>query len=198
MKFIKDSTVRTLLWLMFAATAIAQGTSPSRGTGVGSSLQVMTLTSPAFEDGGEIPARFSLSPAVSPTLEWANVPSGTATFVLIFHDPDAGPGKGVEDYLHWLMFNIPGTVRELSEGVPVATQLPDGSVQVLNRSRNGYIAPGAPAYGPAHHYTFELLALDTKLTLGPDATRAEVLKNTDGHILARGVLVGRFKRSGQP
>jgi Raf kinase inhibitor-like YbhB/YbcL family protein len=158
----------------------------------------MTLTSPSFQDGGEFPAKFSVSPAVSPKLEWANVPSGTATFVLIFHDPDAGPGKGLDDYLHWLMINIPGTLRELPEGVPVTPQLPDGSVQVLNRNKNGYIEPGAPAYGPSHHYTFELLALDTKLSLGPETTRAEVLKSIDGHILARGVLVGRFKRPAQP
>ena len=51
---------------------------------------------------------------------------------------------------------------------------------------------GAPAPGPYHHYTFELFALDTKLSLGPSATEAEVLKAMDGHVLAKGVLVGRF------
>ena len=52
----------------------------------------------------------------------------------------------------------------------------------------------APAVGPHHHYTIELFALDTKLDLGPDATRADVLKAIDGHILGKGVLVGRFHR----
>jgi phosphatidylethanolamine-binding protein (PEBP) family uncharacterized protein len=54
------------------------------------------------------------------------------------------------------------------------------------------MGPGAPAAGPYHHYTFELFALDTKLDLGPDASRADVMKAIDGHILAKGVLEGRF------
>jgi phosphatidylethanolamine-binding protein (PEBP) family uncharacterized protein len=58
----------------------------------------------------------------------------------------------------------------------------------------GYRGPGAGAAGPYHHYTFELYALDTKLDLGPDATRADVLKAMDGHILGKAALVGRFHR----
>jgi phosphatidylethanolamine-binding protein (PEBP) family uncharacterized protein len=59
---------------------------------------------------------------------------------------------------------------------------------------NGYRGPGAPAVGPHHHYTFELFALDMKLDLGADATRADVLKAIDGHILAKAVLEARFHR----
>ena len=54
--------------------------------------------------------------------------------------------------------------------------------------------PGAGAAGPYHHYTWELFALDTKLSLGPDATRAEVLAAMDGHVVAKAALVGRFHR----
>ena len=56
------------------------------------------------------------------------------------------------------------------------------------------MGPGAGAAGPYHHYTFELFALDTKLDLTPDATRADVLKAIDGHILGKAVLIGRFHR----
>jgi Raf kinase inhibitor-like YbhB/YbcL family protein len=98
----------------------------------------------------------------------------------------------VDDYLHWVMFNIPGTARELPEGVPAGAELPDGSIQAKNRGGNKYIGPGAPAVGPHHHYTFELFALDTKLDLGADATRADLLKAIDGHILHKAVVVGRF------
>jgi phosphatidylethanolamine-binding protein (PEBP) family uncharacterized protein len=56
------------------------------------------------------------------------------------------------------------------------------------------MGPGAPAAGPYHHYTFELFALDTKLELGPDATRDDVLKAMQGHILGKAVLEGRFHR----
>lgn len=157
----------------------------------------LTLTTSAFSDGGEIPARFTQSDpnAVSPKLEWTNVPAGTVTFALILHDPDVALQKKTDDVLHWMIFNIPGTAHELTEGVPANATLPDGTVQAKNlRGGVGYMGPGAPAVGPHHHYSFELFALDTKLDLGPDATRADVLKAIDGHILGKGVLVGRFHR----
>ena len=79
--------------------------------------------------------------------------------------------------------------------MPADARLADGTVQAKNvRGAVGYLGPGAPAVGPHHHYTFELFALDTKLELTPDATRAEVLNAIDGHILGKGVLVGRFHR----
>ena len=170
----------------------AQG-APARGpAGPG-----FTLTTPAFPDGAEIPPRFTQADpkAVSPRLEWTNVPANTVSFVLILHDPDTAMKRALEDVLHWMVINIPGTARELPEGVPATAQLPDGTIQPKNmRGAVGYMGPGAPAPGPHHHYTFELFALDIKLDLGPEATRPEVLKAIDGHILAKAVLVGRFHR----
>ena len=171
-------------------SAGAQGQAPPPVPG-------LTLTTPAFADGGVIPPKFTQADAkpVSPKLEWTNVPPNTATFVLIVHDPDAAPQKMTEDVLHWMAFNIPGTVRELPEGVPANAKLADGTTQAKNRRGDaGYMGMGAPAVGPYHHYTFELFALDTKLDLGPDATRDDVLKAVNGHILGKGVLVGRFHR----
>jgi phosphatidylethanolamine-binding protein (PEBP) family uncharacterized protein len=73
--------------------------------------------------------------------------------------------------------------------------LPDGTRQAKNAGGVvGYRGPGAPATGPHHHYTWELFALDTKLDLPADTTRPDVLKAIDGHILGKGVLVGRFHR----
>lgn len=157
----------------------------------------LTLTTTAFADGAEIPARFTQSAQspVSPKLEWTNVPQNTVTFALIMHDPDVAVQRKTDDVLHWLVFNIPGAARELPENVPATAQLPDGTVQGKNQGAVvGYRGPGAPAAGPHHHYTWELFALDTKLELGPDATRADVLKAIDGHILGKGVLMGRFHR----
>jgi Raf kinase inhibitor-like YbhB/YbcL family protein len=157
----------------------------------------LTLTTAAFEDGGVIPAKYTQADAspASPKLEWTNVPPNTVSFVLYMHDPDVALQRKTDDMLHWLMLNIPGDARSLAEGVPVGTQPSDGAVQLKNGGGViGYRGPGAPAAGPYHHYTFELFALDTKLDLGPDATRAEVMKAIDGHILGKGVLVGRFHR----
>jgi Raf kinase inhibitor-like YbhB/YbcL family protein len=157
----------------------------------------LTLTSPAFEDGSIIPAKFtqSVPDFVSPTLQWTNVPPNTVSFVLIAHDPDVALEKKIGDVLHWMAFNIPGTATGLPEAVPANAMLPDGTVQAKNRrGAIGFLGPGAPAVGPYHHYTFELFALDTKLSLGADATRADVLAAIDGHILGKGVLVGRFHK----
>ena len=188
---MRTFTICTVLIAALVGSAMAQdkGKMPPRPG--------LTLTTSAFSDGGEIPARFTQNDpnAVSPKLEWTNVPTGTVTFALILHDPDVALQRKTDDVLHWMIFNIPGTAHELPEGVPANATLSDGTIQAKNlRQAVGYMGPGAPAAGPHHHYTFELFALDTKLDLGPDATRADVLKAIDGHILGKGVLVGRFHR----
>lgn len=158
---------------------------------------LLALTSPSFEDGGVIPGKFtqSVDKYVSPTLKWTNVPAGTVSFALIMHDPDVAIDKKTGDVLHWMAFNIPGTATGLPEAVPPDPTLSDGTIQAKNRGGvPGYRGPGAPAGGPYHHYTLELFALDTKLSLGPDATRQDVLAAMDGHILAKAVLVGRFHK----
>jgi len=157
----------------------------------------LTLTTPAFPDGGEVPKEYtqSVENAPSPKLEWTHVPPGTESFALIMHDPDVALGKKTDDVLHWMIFNIPGTATGLPENVPHEAKLEDGAINAKNlRGGVGYMGPGAPPAGPMHHYTWELFALDTKLDLGPDATRAQVLEAMQGHILGKGVLVGRFHK----
>jgi len=186
----------TLILFVFASSAavvLAQG----KGGGKGPAGPGLTLTTPAFMDGAEIPAKYTQAStdAPSPKLEWTNVPAGTQSFVLLFHDPDVALQRKLDDVTHWMAFNIPGTARELPEGVPAKATMDDGTIQIKNtRNAVGYMGPGAPAPGPFHHYTFELFALDTKLDLKEDATRADVMKAMDGHILGKGVLVGRFHR----
>ena len=167
-----------------------------KGGGKGPAGPGLTLTSPDFEDGGIIADKYSQKggpTAPSPHLTWTNVPNGVVTFALLMHDPDVALQKKLDDVTHWLVFNIPGTARELPQGVPAQATLSDGTINAKNlRGGVGYMGPGAPAAGPYHHYTFELFALDTKLDLGADASRADVMKAIDGHILAKGVLSGRF------
>jgi hypothetical protein len=157
----------------------------------------LTLTTPGFADGSIIPAKYtqSVSGPVSPELEWTNVPANTVSFVLIMHDPDTAPKRKSEDILHWMAFNIPGTARALPEGLPGTAALADGTVQAKSfRGAVGYMGPGAGAAGPYHHYTWELYALDIMLVLTPDATRGDVIKTMDGHVLAKAATVGRFHR----
>ena len=191
-----------LLLAFSAVAACAQapgGQAPARGRGpAGPGL---TLTSPDFSDGGVIPAQYTQADPkpVSPELDWTNVPEGTVSFVLLLHDPDTALQRKTDDVLHWLVFNIPGSVRKLAQGESAEAQLSDGTIQAKNqRGGVGFMGPGAPAAGPDHHYTFELFALDEKLDLGADATRAQVMDAIQGHILGKGVLVGRFHRPQAP
>lgn len=175
---------------VMGSVATAQQTAPAK--------QGFTLTSPAFPDGGEIPVKHTQANpagAVSVPLQWSNAPAGTVSFVLMFHDPDVAFQKKIDDILHYMVFNIPGTATSLAEGVPADANLPDGSVQPKNfRGQPGYLGPGAPAPGPHHHYTWMLYALDTKLTLGAEATRTDVEAAMNGHILGKAVFAGRFHR----
>lgn len=155
----------------------------------------MTLSSTSFADGGVIPDKYSMlaTAPVSPAFAWTNAPAATVSFTIILHDVDSLPRKGFPDNLHWLLFNIPGTATSLAEGVAAAPQLPDGTIQGLNGSRKvGYLPLGARIV--YHHYVAELFALDTKLALGPDATRAEVLAAMEGHVIAKTAYEGRFHR----
>ena len=191
---MKNTRIITICTMLLAAAGSVVAQAPAAKAPAGPGL---TITTTAFADGGIIPNKFSQADPkpVSPKLEWTHVPPGTVSFTLIMRDPDVARAKTTEDNLHWLVFNIPGTAHELPENVPLTAQLPDGTVQAKNVGDVvGYRGPGAGAAGPYHHYNFELFAVDTQLSLGPDATRADVLKAMDGHVLGKGVLVGRFHR----
>ena len=155
----------------------------------------MVLTIPGWADGTQIPVKFTQAgEQLSPELRWTNVPAGTQSFVLILHDLDVVTNKTLTDSLHWLAWNIPGTATSLPEGVPNVATLPDGTVQITHRNTIGFVGPGWPGPTSYHHYTAELLALDTKLSLGTTATRDAVMAAANGHILGRAALAGRFHR----
>jgi Raf kinase inhibitor-like YbhB/YbcL family protein len=158
----------------------------------------LTITASEFPDGGVIPAKFTrtVENPVSPKLEWKNILPNAVSFTLIVHDPDTSRSKTTEDVLHWMIVNLPADAREIAEGVGTssAVKLPNGAMQMKNRTgAPGYVAMAAGT-GPYHHYLFELYELDTKLDVGPEATRAEVLKAMDGHVIEKGVTFGRFRR----
>lgn len=190
--------------LLLPATLVFTTVLLSAQSPVPAPAPVMTLTIPGFPDGGTIPVKFSQAApgaapgeGTSPEMTWANAPAGTQSFFMHFHDLDLARNKTTDDQAHWVFWNIPATLTGLPEGVPKGLQRPDGSYQI---SVTGpmYRGPGAPATGPIHHYVFELYALDTKLDVKPasDAfeTRAIVMKAIQGHILAKAVYTGLFRR----
>jgi len=175
-----------------ASTAFAQNKGP--GGGIPSPLKI---TVSAYSDGGDIPGKYTCAaqpPGGSPAIQWSGAPASTASFALIFHDGDVHPGKTFSDVTHWIAWNIPAGAKELAENLPTTGELPDGTRQGNNiRQATGYMGP-CPPPGLPHHYTFEIYALDAKLDLAAGASRADLQKAMEGHIVASGVYNGLFHR----
>ena len=180
--------------------APAGGGQAGGGRGGGGGGAAFRLTSTAFRDSTGLGYNFTCSAgaaAVSPSLAWANPPMGTVSYTLILHDMDPRPMRGINDILHWMVWNIPATATGLAENIPTTSAtLPDGSMQSSGNAQGpnfGYRPPCPPA-GPPHHYAFELFALDIKTELPATATRDEVTKAMDGHVLGHSVLIGLYNR----
>ncbi len=153
----------------------------------------MQLKTSAFANGGDIPSMFTCDGADdSPALQWTEPPAPTQSFALIADDPDAPRGT----WVHWVLYDLPATARELPGGVPPEATLPSGARQGRNDFKKiGYGGP-CPPPGPAHRYFFRLFALDRALGLQPGARRADVDRAMEGHILARAEVMGRYRRMG--
>lgn len=149
------------------------------------------LTSPAFEDGKSIPIIYTCDGKdISPELVWNDPPEGTATFALICDDPDAPSGT----WVHWVIYDIPDTARNLQASFPDDPVLPDSIIQGRNSfGRIGYGGP-CPPHSTTHRYYFKIYALDVKLNLSGSLSKSELEKAMDGHILAEGQLMGKYGR----
>ncbi len=147
----------------------------------------LNVISSAFGEGAMIPKKYTCDAQnVSPQIAWSGVPAGTKSIALICDDPDAPAG----DWVHWVVYNMPASTMELPEGVQ---PLPAGSKRGTNDFRkSGYGGPCPPS--GVHRYYFKIFALDTALSLGEGATKAQLLEAMEGHILAQGALMGRYKR----
>jgi hypothetical protein len=148
------------------------------------------LTSSAFGAGETIPQKYTCDgDDISPPLAWGDPPAGTRSFALISDDPDAPVGT----WVHWVLYNLPADARALPEAVPADADLADGS-QHGNSSwrRPGYGGPCPPS--GTHRYFFKLYALDTVLDLKSGASKEELLKAMEGHVLAEAELMGTYSR----
>ena len=157
----------------------------------GHSAVTFSVTSPAFASGAAIPKPYTCQGTdISPALAWSGHPIQTASFALIVDDPDAPVGT----WVHWVIWNIPGSAHQLPENVSKHDRLDSGAVQGSNDFRKiGYNGP-CPPPGKAHRYFFRLYALDGKLNLAPGATRQELDAAMKGHILAQAEYMGTFRR----
>lgn len=201
--------------VMSATSTVQAQASSARGGGGGGrgAIRIMTLTSSAFRDGGMIPEKHAQAGRdVSPPLAWSGQPDTVVSYVLLVHDIDAPAGDGTTDMLHWMVWGIPGSVTALAEGLPQGTTLAlpgvapsvsagrgGGATRQLSVTGPNYRGPAASSTGPAHHYVFELYALDIHVTVQAAGqqtlpTREAVWDAMKTHIRAKGTLVGMYRR----
>lgn len=158
---------------------------------MGFALSDIQLSTSAFAPGGAIPEKHTGEGAdVSPALSWKNVPEGTKSFALFCHDPDAPlvTGRGGYGFVHWVLYNIPASVKQLAEA-------DDGHTQGENNFGNaGYGGPMPPEGHGVHHYFFWILALDTETDLPAGLELAELLAKIEPTVVGMNRLVGTYER----
>ena len=157
---------------------------------MGFAITDMKLTSTAFEDGGAIPKRHTgEGEDVSPALSWSKAPADAKAFALICHDPDAPLIKdGQYGYVHWVIYNIPGTADVLPEGVS------DHTFGINDFTKYGYGGPMPPQGHGTHHYFFWLFALNSADKLPAGLTLWELLERIEPSVIGMNRLMGTYKR----
>jgi Raf kinase inhibitor-like YbhB/YbcL family protein len=155
----------------------------------------LTISSPAFANGAEIPSLHTCDGKdVSPELRFGGVPQGAKSLALVVHDPDApDPAAPRMDWVHWVLYNLPPGAASLPQGVR-AEDLPAGALQGLNDwKRTGWGGP-CPPIG-RHRYFFRLFALNTMLPDLGSPNRQRLQREMQGHLLGSAELMGTYQRS---
>lgn len=145
----------------------------------------MKLTSPAFINNGELPAKYTCDgQGINPPLAISDVPAKAQSLALISDDPDAPSGT----FVHWIIWNIdPQTTQIAENSVPSGSSLGKTSA-----GRTGFVPPCPPS--GTHRYYFKIYALDTKLNLTPNAGKDNLEKAMQGHVLDSAEIIGLYKR----
>lgn len=153
-------------------------------SGISADALKLQISSAAILDGATIPKQFTCSGEnQSPPLSWAGVPSNAKSLVLLVEDPDAPVGT----FVHWVVYDIsPSTTG-------VKPEAPEGKEGLNSFGKAAYMGPCPPPGNP-HHYHFRILALDTNLTLAPNANVQAVRAAMQGHVIESADLVGIFGR----
>jgi Raf kinase inhibitor-like YbhB/YbcL family protein len=145
----------------------------------------MKITSPAFKNGEQIPARYTCEgPNISPPLRFHDIPEAAVSLVLMVEDPDA-PAK---PWVHWLVFNIPAQACGFDEN-SISKEAVQG---ICNGNTLGYEGPCPPE--GQHDYLFKLYAVDKMLEIPNSPDRKAVLHAMEGHILAETILTGKYQK----
>ena len=152
------------------------------------------VVSKSFTDGGPIPKAYTCEGEnKSPELSWVGAPTGTKTFAIVVHDPDAPDPKAPQkDVTHWLVYGLPAGTVSLPEGAAV----PGGAKQGRNEhGENKYMGP-CPPIGE-HRYYFIVYALSDDPKLPDGASRSDVMDAVQKHLLAKAEIMGTYQKAGK-
>ena len=155
----------------------------------------MEISSKAFKDGEKIPIQYVMPGAggknISVPLSWTGVPPGTKSFALSMVDPH----PVAQNWVHWLVINIPANVTSLEEGAS-RKKMPPGSAELKNSFGDiGYGGPQPPKGTGDHPYVFTLYALSVeKLDLGPNTSLSGFKKALEGKASGSATLTGKYGR----
>jgi Raf kinase inhibitor-like YbhB/YbcL family protein len=176
------------LLLIFALVSACSNPSAKPSIIFNKPIHKIELTSRAFADGGKIPAKYTCDGEnISPPLEWNNVPDNSKSFVIIMEDPDAF----LIDAVHWIIYNIPGNINYLEEGVLKAKWLPNDAIHGENSFNTiGYSGP-CPKLR-THKYSISIFAADTILPVNIGLKRSEIIDAVKNNIIGFGKLTGKF------
>ncbi len=148
---------------------------------------MLNVRSDVFGSNKPIPKEYTgEGQDVSPPLSWSGAPDGTQSFAVVCDDPDA---PQAEPWVHWVLFNLPPKVTELSRGAQGF-----GKIGINSFGHLRYGGPMPPPGHGTHHYHFKVYALDQMLPIEAGASKQDVLQAAEGHILAEGELVGTYER----
>lgn len=157
----------------------------NQGNEAGVPPMSIAVSSPSFKEGERIPIKFTCDGMnLSPQLDWSGQVATVHSLALIMDDPDAPAGT----FVHWVLFNLPGDLASLPEGVSGTGVAGSNGLRKL-----GYGGP-CPPKGSTHRYFFKLYALDSTLDLKEGASNAEVERAMQGHIVGQGQLSGKYSR----
>lgn len=156
----------------------------------------LRITSPAFSDQGAIPSKYTCEgDDLSPPLQWTGAPEGTKSFALIMDDPDApDPAKPQRVYVHWVVYNIPATVKGFDENAWKG-KLPSGTQTGTNDWGKQAWGGPCPPIG-RHRYFFKIYALDTTVSGLSSPSKKDIEDAIKGHILAQAQLMGTYQKAG--
>lgn len=118
------------------------------------------MSSPAFNEGGQIPAQYTCDGAdVSPPMRWSAIPHGNAELALFILNLNS---TGAEPVVYWAVAGLRPTLRGLSAG-----RLPAGAIVGRNSlGKSRYTICPAKGEG-SQDYAVVLLALPHRVATTP-------------------------------